>query len=58
MSHRHLKGKGFSQTTKKYDGEIKAQKQASRNTQMSHSRHEEETEPQQDRVPGGAASRK
>ncbi|WP_291515492.1 hypothetical protein [Bdellovibrio sp. ArHS] len=58
MSHRHLKGKGFSQTTKKFEGELKAQRQASRNAPTSHARHEEETESQQERVPAGAASRK
>ncbi|WP_295901976.1 hypothetical protein [uncultured Bdellovibrio sp.] len=32
----HHKNKGFSQTSKKYDGEIKAQHQQSRNKQMDH----------------------
>ncbi|GEM_PF-2052080 len=36
MSTRHHKGKGFSQTSKRYDGALKAQHQQSRNKQMDH----------------------
>lgn len=40
---RHNKGKGFSQTSKKYDGDLKAQHRAARNKQADHSAdvHEE-----------------
>ena len=38
MSQGHNKNKGFSQTAKKYEGEIKEQQQRSRSTQ-----HSEET---------------
>ncbi len=41
----HHKNKGFSQTSKQYDGEIKAHQQQSRNKQVDHSavaRREEE----------------
>ncbi len=34
---RHNKGKGFSQTSKRYDGNLKEQRRASHNKQMDHS---------------------
>lgn len=34
---RHNKGKGFSQTSKRYDGNIKEQRRAAHNKQMDHS---------------------
>lgn len=43
---RHNKGKGFSQTSKRYDGALKQQKRASHNKQIDHSSdiHEENNE--------------
>ncbi|WP_413561243.1 hypothetical protein [Bdellovibrio sp. HCB209] len=40
---RHNKGKGFSQTSKRYDGALKQQRRASHNKQVDHSSdlHEE-----------------
>lgn len=40
---RHNKGKGFSQTSKRYEGALKAQHRAARNKQADHSAdmHEE-----------------
>nr|BFD59327.1 hypothetical protein CKG001_14340 [Bdellovibrio sp. CKG001]BFD66427.1 hypothetical protein HAGR004_14490 [Bdellovibrio sp. HAGR004] len=42
----HHKNKGFSQTSKRFDGDLKAQHQRSRNKQMDHSadHREEESE--------------
>ncbi|HWU44203.1 MAG TPA: hypothetical protein VN132_12215 [Bdellovibrio sp.] len=40
----HHKNKGFSQTTKRFDGELKAQHQASRNKQADHSADERPAE--------------
>ncbi|UXR63810.1 hypothetical protein EZJ49_12130 [Bdellovibrio bacteriovorus] len=42
----HHKNKGFSQTSKRFDGALKAQHQRSRNKQMDHSadHHEIESE--------------
>jgi hypothetical protein len=34
---RHNKGKGFSQTSKRFDGNIKEQRRAAHNKQMDHS---------------------
>ncbi|QDK45272.1 hypothetical protein DOM22_08955 [Bdellovibrio sp. ZAP7] len=34
---RHNKGKGFSQTSKRYDGNLKEQRRAAHNKQMDHS---------------------
>ncbi|WP_168196426.1 hypothetical protein [Bdellovibrio sp. NC01] len=40
----HHKNKGFSQTSKRYEGSLKAQRKASHNKQLDHSSdvHEEE----------------
>lgn len=40
---RHNKGKGFSQTSKRFDGDLKVQHRAARNKQTDHSAdvHEE-----------------
>lgn len=35
------KGKGFSQTSKRFDGELKSQHQQSRNKQVDHPRHDD-----------------
>ncbi len=35
------KGKGFSQTSKRYEGSLKAQHQQARNKQLDHPRHDE-----------------
>ncbi|UOF02528.1 hypothetical protein [Bdellovibrio reynosensis] len=48
------KNKGFSQTSKKYDGDLKLQHQRSRNKQMDHSadHRNEESENVDEKRPG------
>lgn len=58
MSHGHNKNKGFSQTSKKYDGDLKEQRQRKHNTQHSSEtgkNTEDDKEPK--KAPGSAATR-
>ncbi|MBO9665955.1 MAG: hypothetical protein J7501_04015 [Bdellovibrio sp.] len=54
----HHKGKGFSQTSKRYNGSLKAQHQAARNKQLDHSAdiHEEESSSSESRSSKGSGS--
>lgn len=49
----HHRNKGFSQTSKRYDGDLKAQHQRSRNRQVDHSadQREEESESRESQNP-------
>jgi hypothetical protein len=48
---RHNKGRGFSQTSKRYDGDLKMQHRAARNKQTDHSAdiHDEAAPPTESR---------
>lgn len=53
----HHKNKGFSQTSKRYDGTLKAQHQQARNKQVDHS-GDAKDELNEDRSKGSSSSKK
>ncbi|WII73834.1 hypothetical protein QJS83_08080 [Bdellovibrio sp. 22V] len=56
----HHKNRGFSQTSKRYDGALKAQHQQSRNKQMDHpspSAKREEAEMNEAKHPGSPSKK-